>query len=103
MVSVACSTRDVGTKFENRSARFSTTTATPVKLTTPTIGDVPLEGFTAVMTPTTAKVLASYTGYGGAAITENSLGTAVILGAEASLNRYKWERQDGSHDSRPLR
>jgi beta-galactosidase len=56
-----------------------------------TIGDIPLEGFTAVMTPTSATVLASYSDQGGAAITENSLGkgTAVILGAEASLGCHK--------------
>lgn len=52
-----------------------------------TIGDVELEGFTASLTPTTAKILATYSDQGGAAITENRLGkgTAVFLGAEASL------------------
>jgi beta-galactosidase len=50
------------------------------------IGTTALKGFTAVMTPTTARVAAKY-GNGAPAITENSLGegTAVILGAEASL------------------
>jgi len=50
------------------------------------IGEVEVEGFTAVMTPTTARVVEPYTN-GGAAITENRLGdgTAVILGAPAAL------------------
>lgn len=50
------------------------------------IDDMFLRGFTAVMTPTTARVLKNY-GQGGAAVTENSIGkgSAVILGAEASL------------------
>lgn len=50
------------------------------------IGKTELKGFTAVMTPTTARVVAKY-GNGAAAITENALGegAAVILGAEASL------------------
>lgn len=50
------------------------------------IGKTRLKGFTAVMTPTSAKVVARY-GNGAAAITENALGegTAVLLGAEASL------------------
>ena len=45
-----------------------------------------MPGFTAVLTPTSARTLASYD-TGGAAITENPLGsgTAVILGAQASL------------------
>ena len=50
------------------------------------IGKTRLKGFTAVMTPTSARVVARY-GSGAAAITENPLGegTAVLLGAEASL------------------
>jgi beta-galactosidase len=54
------------------------------------IGDVPLEGFTAVMTPTTATVTATYAD-GAPAITENRLGsgTAVVLGAEASMRCLK--------------
>lgn len=50
------------------------------------IDGLPLRGFTAVMTPTAARVTATY-GDGAAAITENALGkgTAVVLGAEASL------------------
>lgn len=45
-----------------------------------------LEGFTACMTPTTARVLAQYDDRDWPAITENALGegTAVVLGAEAS-------------------
>lgn len=52
------------------------------------IGSIELEGFTAIMTPTSAKILASYSDAGGAAITENRIGagTAVVLGAQASLN-----------------
>lgn len=47
-----------------------------------------LEGFTASMTPTTARVLAGYDDRAWPAITENTLGegTAVVLGAEASTN-----------------
>lgn len=47
-----------------------------------------LEGFTAELTPTTARVLAEYDDRGKAAITENKLGkgTAVLLGCQASLN-----------------
>jgi beta-galactosidase len=50
------------------------------------IGDVDLDGFTAVMTPTVARVVERYP-QGGAAITENRLGngTAVVLGAPAAL------------------
>ena len=80
---------DVGTKFEKLFGSVLNEYGYAREINNAwTIGDVPLEGFTAVMTPTTAKVLASYTDQGGAAITENSLGkgTAVILGAEASLN-----------------
>ena len=53
-----------------------------------TIGDVELDGFTAVMTPTTAKPSPRTVTRACAAITENKLGhgTAVILGAQASLN-----------------
>ncbi len=54
------------------------------------IGDLPLDGFTAVMTPTTARVVASYDN-GAPAITERRLGagTAVVLGANASLSCLK--------------
>lgn len=49
-----------------------------------------LEGFTACMTPTSARVLAEYDGRDWPAITENTLGdgTAVLLGAEASTMCY---------------
>jgi beta-galactosidase len=54
------------------------------------IGKLALKGFTAVMTPTTARVAKKY-GNGTPAVTENTLGegTAVILGAEASLGCHK--------------
>ncbi len=50
------------------------------------LDDTELEGFTAVLTPTTARTVASYA-HGPAGITENTVGegTAVILGAEASV------------------
>jgi beta-galactosidase len=49
------------------------------------IGKTQLKGFAAVLTPTTARVVAKY-GNGAPAITENKLGAgaAVLLGAEAS-------------------
>jgi beta-galactosidase len=52
------------------------------------IGDTLLEGFTAIMTPTTARIVSSYRDAGGAAITENAVGkgTAVVIGAQASIN-----------------
>jgi beta-galactosidase len=83
---------DVGTKFEKLFGSILNEYGYARGINNAwTIGDIPLEGFTAVMTPTTAKVVASYTDQGGAAITENSLGkgTAVILGAEASLDCHK--------------
>jgi beta-galactosidase len=54
------------------------------------IGDLSLKGFTAVMSPTTARVVETYQN-GKPAVTENALGkgTAVILGAEASLQCLK--------------
>lgn len=56
------------------------------------IDGVAIEGFTATVTPTTARVAASYEGYPVAtAITENPLGrgTAVLLGAAAALGCYR--------------
>ncbi len=52
----------------------------------PKVAGIPVAGFSAVLTPTTARAVASYS-TGGAAITENRLGNgaAVILGADASL------------------
>ncbi|MEI7833665.1 MAG: beta-galactosidase trimerization domain-containing protein, partial [bacterium] len=54
------------------------------------IGDVQLQGFTVEMTATTAQVVQRYDN-GKPAITENKLGqgTAVILGAEASMRCLK--------------
>jgi beta-galactosidase len=50
--------------------------------------DQELEGFTAEITPTTARVVENYGGRNKPAITENRLGkgTAVLLGCQASLN-----------------
>ncbi len=54
------------------------------------LGDLALKGFTAVLTPTTARVVAPYQN-GRPGITENRLGTgtAVVLGAEAALQCLK--------------
>lgn len=58
---------------------------TPVKL-----GRVPLEGFTACITPTTARVVARYDNR-QPAITEAAVGKgrAVIIGCQASLNCWR--------------
>jgi beta-galactosidase len=54
------------------------------------LGDLELKGFTAVLTPTTARVVQPYQN-GHPGITENRLGagTAVVLGAEAALQCLK--------------
>jgi beta-galactosidase len=54
-----------------------------------------LKGFTFDLTPTTAKIIATYS-HGKAGITENNLGKgkAIILGYEASLNCFKQGNTD---------
>ncbi len=70
----------------------------PFALGDPARGGIKLTGFTAVMTSTTARVVETY-GNGAAAITENRFGegTAVILGAEASLACLKPGRTEIEH------
>jgi beta-galactosidase len=55
------------------------------------IDGTPLQGFTAALTPSSAAVLASYDQDGSPAITEHRLGagSAVILGAQASLDCHR--------------
>ncbi|MEI7766854.1 MAG: beta-galactosidase trimerization domain-containing protein [Phycisphaerae bacterium] len=56
-------------------------------------------GFTAQLTPTTARVLAKYGEYDRPAITEAQVGkgTAVIIAAQASLNCYRPGNEDMEH------
>lgn len=82
---------DQGTTFERTFGAVLNEFAYANPNTPYTVAGVKLTGFTAKITPTTARVVASYEETGAPAITEATVGkgTAVILGAQASLNCWR--------------
>lgn len=83
---------DQGSLFEQTFGCVLNEFSYAAKINVPySIEKVPVDGFTARLTPTTARIVAKYDQHDRPAITEARVGsgTALILAAQASLNCYR--------------